>query len=91
VKIGKDGAWIAQDQALHRIAPRQVAQVVDTNGAGDAWAAGFLTAHLRGWPLPRCGELASLLGAETVGHLGPIIPVSQWPAVHAQARTLGPL
>jgi sugar/nucleoside kinase (ribokinase family) len=67
-----------------------VAEVVDTNGAGDAWAAGFLFAHLSGWPLPACGELASLMGAETVSHLGPIIPATRWPDVHAAARTLGP-
>ena len=90
VKVGKDGAWIGHGEKLHRVEPRRVAQVVDTNGAGDAWAAGFLFAHLRGWPLPACGELASLMGAETVSHLGPIIPASHWPAVHAAAHALKP-
>jgi sugar/nucleoside kinase (ribokinase family) len=45
---------------------------------------------LRGWPLPACGELASLMGAETVSHLGPIIPSTRWPEVHAVARSLEP-
>ena len=90
VKVGKDGAWIGHGEKLHRVEPRRVAQVVDTNGAGDAWAAGFLFAHLRGWPLPACGELASLMGAETVSHLGPIIPASHWPELHAVARALDP-
>jgi sugar/nucleoside kinase (ribokinase family) len=90
VKIGRDGAWLAQGNALHRVAPVAVPEVVDTNGAGDAWAAGFLFGHLRGWPLPACGALASLLGAETVHHLGPIIPNSAWAAVHARAMALAP-
>ena len=90
VKVGRDGAWLAQGQALHRVAPAAVPEVVDTNGAGDAWAAGFLFGHLRGWPLPACGALASLLGAETVRHLGPIIPNSAWAAVHARAMALAP-
>ena len=90
VKVGKDGAWIGQGEKLHRVEPRRVAEVVDTNGAGDAWAAGFLFAHLSGWPLPACGELASLMGAETVSHLGPIIPASHWPELHAVARALDP-
>lgn len=85
IKVGKDGAWIATGDTLHRVEPRRVANVVDTNGAGDAWAAGFLFGHLRGWSLPACGAVASLLGAETVSHLGPIIPPSHWPAVHARA------
>ena len=34
VKVGKDGAWIAHEEQLHRIEPVAVADVVDTNGAG---------------------------------------------------------
>ena len=90
VKIGRDGAWLAQGDALHRIAPVVVPDVVDTNGAGDAWAAGFLFGHLRGWPLPACGALASLMGAETVRHMGPIIPDAQWAAVKTRALALAP-
>jgi sugar/nucleoside kinase (ribokinase family) len=74
VKVGKDGAWIAQGEVLHRIEPVTVSTVVDTNGAGDSWAAGFLSAYLSGKSLPLCGQIASHVGAETVKHLGPIIP-----------------
>lgn len=74
VKVGKDGAWIARGDELHRIEPVLVDQVVDTNGAGDSWAAGFLSAHLRGKSLPEAGRIASHVGAATVQHLGPIIP-----------------
>src|SRR5690606_31288698 len=69
VKVGKDGAWIARGDELHRIAPVTVADVIDTNGAGDSWAAGFLSAHLRGASLPESGRIASHVGAETVRHL----------------------
>ncbi len=74
VKIGKDGAWVARGDELHRIAPVKVDTVVDTNGAGDSWAAGFLSAFVRGKDLATCGRIASEVGAETVRHLGPIIP-----------------
>lgn len=90
VKLGRDGAWIAQRGELHRIAPVAVPDVVDTNGAGDAWAAGFLFGYLRGWPLPNCGALASLIGAETVRHMGPIIPDEHWPEVFQRAQRLAP-
>jgi sugar/nucleoside kinase (ribokinase family) len=90
VKLGRDGAWIARGGELHRVAPVTVPDVVDTNGAGDAWAAGFLFGHLRGWPLPACGALASLIGAETVRHMGPIIPDEFWPDVHRRALRLAP-
>lgn len=90
VKVGKDGAWIAQGDELHRIEPVHVHDSIDTNGAGDAWAAGFLTGHLLGWPLARSGALASLVGAETVRHLGPIIPDDIWRELHPRALALGP-
>jgi sugar/nucleoside kinase (ribokinase family) len=89
VKVGKDGAWIASNGSLHRIEPVAVADVVDTNGAGDAWAAGFLFGHLRGWPLPACGALASLLGSETVLHMGPIIPKTHFEILRPRALALG--
>ena len=88
VKVGKDGAWIARDAELHRIAPVAVANVIDTNGAGDAWAAGFLFGYLRGWTLPACGAIASLLGAETVMHMGPIIPQTHWDVLLPRAMAL---
>ena len=88
VKLGKDGAWLARGRELHRIAPVSVPRVVDTTGAGDAWAAGFLSGHLRGCPLPVSGALGSLLGAETVQHLGAAIPDVHWPRVRAAAASL---
>ena len=89
VKVGKDGAWIARGSELHRITPVAVADVVDTNGAGDAWAAGFLYGHLKGWSLPACGQLASLLGAETVMHMGPIIPETHFEVLRPRALAIG--
>jgi fructokinase len=45
-------------------------QVVDTTGAGDAYAAGFLTALTAGRPLDQCGRLGSLAAAEVISHFG---------------------
>ena len=88
VKLGKDGAWIAQDRDLHQVKAINVPRVVDCTGAGDAWAAGFLYGYLRGLPLPVAGALGSLLGAETVQHLGPVIPDMHWPRLRAHAQSL---
>jgi sugar/nucleoside kinase (ribokinase family) len=79
VKMGSEGAWIAEGDKAYRIAPRPVADVVDTNGAGDAWAAGFLYGFIRGLPLDECGSIASIMGSETVRHVGPLIPDAAWP------------
>lgn len=88
VKMGKDGAWIAQGRDLHRIQPVTVPRVVDTTGAGDAWAAGFLFGYLRRASLPSAGAIGSLMGAECVQHLGAAIPDVHWPRIRDQASRL---
>ena len=88
VKIGKDGAWVAHGQDLHRIEPIKVSKVIDTTGAGDAWAGGFLYGYLKGHSVPAAGALGSALGAECVQHLGPAIPEMHWPRLRALAASL---
>ena len=45
-------------------------RVVDTTGAGDAYAAGFLAGFTRGKPLPVCGRMGSIAAAEVISHYG---------------------
>ena len=46
------------------------AKVVDTTGAGDAYAAGFLAGLTAGRSLPACGRLGSIAAAEVISHYG---------------------
>lgn len=88
VKVGKDGAWLARDGELHRVEPVPADRAVDTNGAGDSFAGGFLHGFLNGWPLPACAALASAVGSECVRHSGPAIPAERWPALRELAARL---
>lgn len=81
VKVGRKGSYLASGDEVHEIAPLWVDQPVDTTGAGDLWAAGFLTGWLRGHDLPQCGRYGSILGAEVVRVLGASIPDDRWPAI----------
>jgi hypothetical protein len=53
------------------VAAEPVQKVVDTTGAGDQYAAGFMFGLSRGRPLQQCGQLASLAAAEVISHYGP--------------------
>jgi sugar/nucleoside kinase (ribokinase family) len=64
------GSLVLAEGAEHRVAAAPVARVVDTTGAGDLYAAGFLYGLTRGLGLPTCGAIGSLCAAEIIGHVG---------------------
>lgn len=81
VKLGAEGSIIASGEKQYRIDCLPVDQLVDTTGAGDLWASGFLTAWLRGKDLAECGRLGSVMGSEIVQVMGADIPEDRWPDV----------
>ncbi len=50
--------------------PAEPTKVVDTTGAGDAYAAGFLAGLTAGRSLPACGRMGSIAAAEIISHYG---------------------
>jgi sugar/nucleoside kinase (ribokinase family) len=64
------GSVILTSDAEHRVAAAPVAHLVDTTGAGDLYASGFLYGLTHGLPLPICGEIGSLCAAEIISHVG---------------------
>jgi sugar/nucleoside kinase (ribokinase family) len=64
------GSIVVAGSDTHEVAAARVNEVVDTTGAGDLYAAGFLFGLTHGEPLARCGELGSLCAAEVISHVG---------------------
>jgi len=64
------GSLIVTRDEVHLIDAHPVAQVVDTTGAGDLYAAGFLYGLTNGYDLGTCGRLGALAAAEVISHLG---------------------
>lgn len=90
LKVGSAGALIVgRDDILHPIAAFPVPEVIDTTGAGDLWAAGFLFGWLRGKDLATCGHFGSFLGAEVVQVLGTVLPEDRWAESLAEFHTKG--
>jgi sugar/nucleoside kinase (ribokinase family) len=72
VTLGAAGAlvWAGDDPGPLRVPAATVAHVVDTTGAGDLYAAGFLCGYTRGLDLGRCSQLGAIGAAEVISHFG---------------------
>lgn len=64
------GAVIVTKDETHVIDAAPVARVMDTTGAGDLYAAGFLYGYTRKLPLSLCGRLGAAAAAEIISHYG---------------------
>jgi sugar/nucleoside kinase (ribokinase family) len=82
VKLGKNGSLLHRAQERHRVACVP-ARAVDTTGAGDLYAAGFLYGLIQGYALPVCGRIGSLLSGKVVEVVGAKLSESQWLEVEA--------
>jgi sugar/nucleoside kinase (ribokinase family) len=72
LKLGSKGSVVFSNgeritAGVHRV------NAIDTTGAGDSFAAGFLYGWIHGWNLERSMRLASRIAAETVSQLGAVV------------------
>ena len=67
---GAQGSVVIGGDEAHKVAAEPIDALVDTTGAGDAYAAGFLYGLARGRPLNVCGRLGSIAAAEVISHYG---------------------
>ncbi len=71
VTRGERGCVIISGVHRYDVPAFKVEKVVDTTGAGDQYAAGFLYGLAKGKPLDHCGRLGCLAAAEVISHYGP--------------------
>jgi sugar/nucleoside kinase (ribokinase family) len=83
VKIGKDGSFVKSGEKRHDIEPYK-AICIDTTGAGDLYAAGFLYGISCGFDLSLCGKIGSLVSSRVVEVLGAKMPSSTWDNINSE-------
>ncbi len=71
VTRSEKGSLILTPDRAVEIEAEPVSHVVDTTGAGDLYAAGFLFGYARSYDLRTCGRLGSIAAAEIISHIGP--------------------
>lgn len=72
LKLGARGSVVWDDGRTYRVAAVPVT-AVDTTGAGDAYAGGYLYGLARGWAPERCGRLASEVASLAVAQIGAVV------------------
>jgi sugar/nucleoside kinase (ribokinase family) len=85
VKTGKEGAFIKAGKEIVKIAAIP-ANVKDTTGAGDQFAAGFLYGLSQKLELEKCGKLGALLAGKVIENVGARIPSNQWISIRETVK-----
>jgi sugar/nucleoside kinase (ribokinase family) len=86
LKLGAEGCYVA-GEGLEGLIPAPAVEAVDSTGAGDAFAAGFLYGRLAGWPLERTAEFANAAGALATTAVGAVEGITGIDEVLALARS----
>ena len=80
VKVGKEGSFIKRGEERLKVGIIP-AKAIDTTGAGDNYAAGFLFGLTRNLDLEACGKIAAIASGKVVEVMGPNLLDNQWPEV----------
>lgn len=78
LKVGGRGSFVSHDKKTIRIKAQSGNAPIDTTGAGDLWAAGFLFGIAHGFSIEKSGRIASACGYEVCQVIGAQIPEEAW-------------
>lgn len=70
ITLGAKGSVIIAGEDVHEIESGKNLNVVDTTGAGDLYASGFLFGYTQGKSLAECGRIATIAASEVIQHIG---------------------
>ncbi len=85
VKTGSSGSLVKSGSDIFTIGIIEVTPV-DTTGAGDLYASGFLYGHSNGMPIQKCGELGSVLAGNVIEFIGSKMPAERWEKIRAEVK-----
>lgn len=82
VKIGSKGSMVKSEGKVYRIEPFKV-NSIDTTGAGDLYASGFLYGIVNDLPLDKCGSIGSLCASKVIEVIGSKMEPKTWEEIKA--------
>lgn len=87
VKVGAKGAFVQRGKEIVTIPPMK-ADVVDTTGAGDMWAAGFLAGFVKDESLLKCGMMGAIVAKNIIEVVGAKMDETHWEKIHTSIASL---
>ena len=87
VKVGAKGAFVQRGNEIVTVPPME-AEVVDTTGAGDMWAAGFLAGLVKSEPLQKCGMMGAIVAKNIIEVVGAKMDDARWEKIHTSISNL---
>ncbi len=87
LKLGSKGSLIKNSNEIFSVGIK-TAKSVDTTGAGDFYAAGFLYGLINKLPLSKCGEIGALLSANVIEVIGPKLNRERWEKVKSEINNI---
>lgn len=78
VKVGANGSFVKRGTEMARVTAEKVSKVIDTTGAGDFFAAGFLFGFSRGESLEACLHKGGILASKVIQVIGTTLPDEMW-------------
>lgn len=87
VKVGSKGSYVQRGDEIVKIGPIP-AQVIDTTGAGDMWASGFMAGLIQGESLHKCAMMGATLAANIIEVLGAKMDEARWEKIQNKLKEL---
>jgi len=88
VKIGSEGSILKKGSEELHIPAIIVEKVIDTTGAGDYYAAGFLYGLINGYSLDKCASIGSLLAGNVIQVIGTTLSKEKWDEIKLNINTI---
>ena len=87
IKLGAEGSFCVCREGLVKVGARP-SRVIDTTGAGDLFAAGFIYGHMKGRPAGICGKMGAILAGRVIELIGAKMDESNWENLRREIAAL---
>ena len=87
IKLGAEGSFCICKEGMIKIAARP-SKAIDTTGAGDLFAAGFIYGHMQGLSAETCGQIGAILAGKVIEIIGAKMDEPHWELLRREIAAL---